>query len=111
MSNDNAPATPQLSLVRNDTLEEPYDGGAQSTVVHVVGTRPNFVKMAPVVAALQERGVFRQILVHTGQHYDKRMSDEVLADLDFPEPDYLLGVGSGSHGEQTAKVLERSSAC
>jgi UDP-N-acetylglucosamine 2-epimerase (non-hydrolysing) len=107
MSDDHAPTAPQLSLVRNDTLEEAYGRGDRSTVVHVVGTRPNFVKMAPVVAALQKRGVFRQILVHTGQHYDKRMSDEVLADLDFPEPDYLLGVGSGSHGEQTAKVLEQ----
>ena len=54
-------------------------------------------------------GAFRQIVVHTGQHYDSRMSDEVLADLDFPDVDRFLGVGSGTHGEQTAKVLLASS--
>jgi UDP-N-acetylglucosamine 2-epimerase (non-hydrolysing) len=75
------------------------------TIVHVVGARPNFVKMAPVVAALDRRKTFRQILVHTGQHYDSRLSDDVLADLDFPACDRLLGVGSGAHGEQTAAVL------
>ncbi len=61
--------------------------------------------MAPVVAALNRRRTLRQLIVHTGQHYDARMSDEILADLDFPEPDHFLGVGSGPHGEQTAKVL------
>jgi UDP-N-acetylglucosamine 2-epimerase (non-hydrolysing) len=61
--------------------------------------------MAPVIAALEERRAFRQIVVHTGQHYDSRMSDEVLADLDFPDVDIFLGVGSGTHGVQTAKVL------
>ena len=75
------------------------------TIVHVVGARPNFVKMAPVIDALGRRDAFEQVIVHTGQHYDARLSDEILADLDFPEPDYFLGVGSGSHGEQTAKVL------
>jgi UDP-N-acetylglucosamine 2-epimerase (non-hydrolysing) len=75
------------------------------TLVHCVGARPNFVKMAPVVDALRRDGSFEQVIVHTGQHYDARMSDDVLADLDFPEPDYFMGVGSGSHGEQTAKVL------
>jgi UDP-N-acetylglucosamine 2-epimerase (non-hydrolysing) len=77
----------------------------RSTIVHVVGARPNFVKMAPVIAALEERRAFRQVVVHTGQHYDSRMSDEVLADLDFPDVDVFLGVGSGTHGVQTAKVL------
>jgi UDP-N-acetylglucosamine 2-epimerase (non-hydrolysing) len=105
MSDDRLTTIPQLSLVHGEATAAPHGHDAQSTVVHVVGTRPNFVKMAPVVAALQERGAFRQILVHTGQHYDQRMSEEVLADLDFPEPDHFLGVGSGSHGEQTAKVL------
>jgi len=61
--------------------------------------------MAPVVAALNRSHIFRQLVVHTGQHYDRRMSDEILADLDFPEPDHFLGVGSGTHGVQTAKVL------
>jgi UDP-N-acetylglucosamine 2-epimerase (non-hydrolysing) len=77
----------------------------RATIVHVVGARPNFVKMAPVIAALERRQMFHQVLVHTGQHYDSRMSDDVLADLDFPEVDVFLGVGSGTHGVQTAKVL------
>jgi acetyl-CoA acetyltransferase len=80
-------------------------GDGRSTIVHVVGARPNFVKMAPVITALERRGVFRQVVVHTGQHYDTRMSDDVLADLDFPDIDIFLGVGSGTHGVQTAKVL------
>jgi UDP-N-acetylglucosamine 2-epimerase (non-hydrolysing) len=61
--------------------------------------------MAPVVTALERREVFRQVIVHTGQHYDSRMSDDVLADLDFPDVDVFLGVGSGTHGVQTARVL------
>ena len=81
----------------------PYD--EQQLVVHVVGARPNFVKMAPLIDALRQRGVDRQLVVHTGQHYDRKMSDEILEDLGFPQPDCSLGVGSGTHGEQTAKVL------
>jgi UDP-N-acetylglucosamine 2-epimerase (non-hydrolysing) len=76
-----------------------------TVIVHAIGARPNFVKMAPVVEALERTGRFTQLVVHTGQHYDARMSDEILDDLGFPEPNYFLGVGSGSHGEQTAKVL------
>jgi UDP-N-acetylglucosamine 2-epimerase (non-hydrolysing) len=76
------------------------------TVVHVVGARPNFVKMAPVIAALDEREDVVQRIVHTGQHYDARMSAEMLSDLEFPEPDIFLGVGSGTHGAQTARALE-----
>jgi UDP-N-acetylglucosamine 2-epimerase (non-hydrolysing) len=77
----------------------------QATVVHVVGARPNFVKMAPLIEALGRRGAARQVVVHTGQHYDRRMSEEILEDLGFPAPDHSLGIGSGSHGEQTGKVL------
>jgi UDP-N-acetylglucosamine 2-epimerase (non-hydrolysing) len=79
--------------------------GQDRLVVHVVGARPNFVKMAPLIKALARRGVSRQLVVHTGQHYDSRMSDEILEDLGFPAPDMDLGVGSGRHGAQTAKVL------
>ena len=75
------------------------------TIIHAVGARPNFVKMAPVIHALDRTGEFNQLVVHTGQHYDAKLSDDILADLDFPSPDYFLGVGSGQHGEQTAKVL------
>ena len=75
------------------------------TIAFVVGARPNFVKMAPVLAAVRRRAVARQLVVHTGQHYDAKLSDEVLADLDFPAADVSLGVGSGSHGDQTGRVL------
>jgi UDP-N-acetylglucosamine 2-epimerase (non-hydrolysing) len=77
-------------------------------LVHVLGTRPNFVKMAPVIAATRERfGAEGSTIVHTGQHYDRGMSEIFFEELGVPEPDHLLGVGSGSHAEQTARVLER----
>ncbi len=73
-------------------------------VVHVVGARPNFMKAAPVIAALGARGV-RQQLVHTGQHYDAALSDVFFRELDLPEPDRNLNVGSGSHAAQTAAIM------
>jgi UDP-N-acetylglucosamine 2-epimerase (non-hydrolysing) len=73
-------------------------------VLHVVGTRPNLVKAAPVVAALRAAGQ-PQVLVHTGQHYDERMSRLFLRDLGLPEPDTDLGVGSGTQAWQTAALL------
>jgi UDP-N-acetylglucosamine 2-epimerase (non-hydrolysing) len=77
-------------------------------VVCVVGTRPNIVKMAPVIAALRRRfPEWRVATVHTGQHYDRLMSDVFLEELDMPDPDHVLGVGSGTHAEQIARVLER----
>ncbi len=76
--------------------------------MYIVGARPNFVKMAPVISALRTRvPEARHTLVHTGQHYDRLMSDVFLRELGVPEPDYLLGVGSGSHAVQTARVMER----
>ena len=74
------------------------------TVAHVVGARPNFMKAAPVIRALDERGV-DQTVVHTGQHYDRQMSDVFFRDLGLPEPDINLGVGSGSHAAQTAALM------
>lgn len=73
-------------------------------VVHVVGARPNFVKAAPVIAALRDLGIDQRI-VHTGQHYDPAMSDVFFTDLAIPAPDLSLGVGSGSHARQTAALL------
>ena len=73
-------------------------------VISVVGARPNFMKMAPVISALREGGI-HSYLVHTGQHYDKNMSQVFFDELKLPVPDKFLGVGSGSHAEQTAKVL------
>ena len=75
-------------------------------VLSVVGTRPNLMKTAPVVAALERRGV-DQVLVHTGQHYDADMSDVFFRELGIREPDHFLEVGSGSHAQQTARVMER----
>ena len=77
-------------------------------IVCVVGTRPNMVKMAPVIAALRRRFPDWHIAtVHTGQHYDRLMSEVFLEELEMPEPDRVLGVGSGTHAEQIARVLER----
>lgn len=73
-------------------------------VVHVTGARPNFPKAAPVIKALEARNV-RQQLVHTGQHYDDRMSEVFFRQLGLPEPDINLGVGSGTHASQTAAVM------
>ena len=79
-------------------------------ILHVVATRPNFMKVAPVLNALEKRGV-RQTLVHTGQHYDVNMSDAIFRELRIPEPDVNLGVGSGTHAEQTAQVLAGMERC
>jgi UDP-N-acetylglucosamine 2-epimerase (non-hydrolysing) len=76
-----------------------------SSVVFVVGARPNFVKTAPVVEALAAYPGVRRLVVHTGQHYDRALSEEILADLGFPPPDRHLGVGSGTHAEQTGRTL------
>jgi UDP-N-acetylglucosamine 2-epimerase (non-hydrolysing) len=73
-------------------------------LIHIVGARPNFIKAAPVVAALHAAGA-RQQLIHTGQHYDRRMSEIFFEELGLPQPDLNLGVGSGSHGTQTAALL------
>jgi UDP-N-acetylglucosamine 2-epimerase (non-hydrolysing) len=75
------------------------------TVLVVVGARPNFVKVAPVLHALAERGDVTAEVLHTGQHYDRRLSDSFLEQLDFPETDHHLGIGSGTHAEQTAGVM------
>lgn len=74
------------------------------TLLHVTGARPNFPKAAPVIAALAAAGV-RQRLVHTGQHYDDRMSEIFFRELDLPRPDINLGVGSGTHAQQTAALM------
>jgi len=77
-------------------------------IVYVIGTRPNFVKTAPVIAALRRRlPDARHAIVHTGQHYDRAMSEVFLEELDVPPPDHMLEVGSGSHALQTARTMER----
>jgi UDP-N-acetylglucosamine 2-epimerase (non-hydrolysing) len=81
---------------------------AAMRIVYVVGTRPNFVKTAPVIAALRARlPQGRHTVVHTGQHYDRLMSEVFLEELGVPPPDHMLGIGSGSHAQQTARTMER----
>ncbi|MGA2204229.1 MAG: UDP-N-acetylglucosamine 2-epimerase (non-hydrolyzing) [Terriglobales bacterium] len=74
-------------------------------ILHVVGARPNFMKAAPVLHALRRRPGVRQTLVHTGQHYDRNLSDVFFSQLEIPVPDVNLGVGSGTHARQTADVM------
>ena len=74
-------------------------------VINVVGARPNFMKIAPIVDQVKRFPEIHGILLHTGQHYDEGMSDVFFRDLGIPEPDIHLGVGSGSHAVQTARVM------
>jgi UDP-N-acetylglucosamine 2-epimerase (non-hydrolysing) len=77
-------------------------------ILSVVGTRPNMMKIAPIASELKRRGdEFEHVLVHTGQHYDRELSEIFLEELGIGDPDYALGVGSGSHAQQTAAVMER----
>ncbi|MES2537650.1 MAG: UDP-N-acetylglucosamine 2-epimerase (non-hydrolyzing) [Pseudomonadota bacterium] len=78
------------------------------SILCIVGARPNFMKMAPIIAALNELGPgFSVSLLHTGQHYDEAMNDQIFAALGIPAPDINLEVGSGSHAVQTADVMRR----
>ena len=76
-------------------------------VFHIVGARPNFMKVAPVMNALKARKHVVQTLVHTGQHYDANMSDVFFEQLGIPAPDVNLAVGSGTHARQTAEIMTR----
>ncbi|WP_453960829.1 non-hydrolyzing UDP-N-acetylglucosamine 2-epimerase [Amorphus suaedae] len=79
---------------------------ASLKILNVVGARPNFMKMAPLIEALEgRRDRFAQKLVHTGQHYDERMSKAFFEDLGMPRPDVDLEIGSGSHAEQTGRIM------
>ena len=89
-------ATPE----RSRGLRRGYAGAAMR-IVYVVGTRPNFVKTAPVIGALRARlPEGRHAIVHTGQHYDRLMSEVFLEELGVPAPDHMLEVGSGSHASR-----------
>jgi UDP-N-acetylglucosamine 2-epimerase (non-hydrolysing) len=77
-------------------------------ILYVVGARPNFMKVAPVYHELSVRlPSARQVIVHTGQHYDREMSDIFMTELGLPEPDHQLGIGSGGHGAQVGRALDR----
>lgn len=71
----------------------------------VAGARPNFMKIAPIVRALQAHGGLRYKIVHTGQHYDREMNEVFFEELGIPSPDVFMGAGGGSHAEQTAKIM------
>lgn len=76
------------------------------TTVHLIcAARPNFMKVAPLYHELKKTDWAEPVLVHTGQHYDHNMSDAILADLGVPEPEFHLGIGSGTHAEQTGNVM------
>ena len=81
------------------------EGGIE--VVAVAGARPNFMKVAPLLRELAGRPGFETTLVHTGQHYDAAMSESFFRDLGIEEPDFNLGVGSGSHAEQPGQIMIR----
>ncbi|MEN6426438.1 MAG: UDP-N-acetylglucosamine 2-epimerase (non-hydrolyzing) [Phycisphaerales bacterium] len=74
-------------------------------ILLVVGARPNFMKMAPLYFEMTNAGGLSPSIVHTGQHYDYAMSQAFFEDLELPQPEHFLGVGSGSHAEQTAKIM------
>ena len=76
-------------------------------IICVCGARPNFMKIAPIMRAFENKGDFETLLVHTGQHYDKKMSHLFFDELNIPKPDINLEVGSGSHAVQTAEVMKR----
>jgi len=84
---------------------DPSAGRRPLRVLEVAGARPNFVKIAPIHRAILERQGIEPIFLHTGQHYDPALSDTFLQELGLPAPDEHLGVGSGSHAEQTAAVM------
>lgn len=71
----------------------------------IIGTRPEIIKMAPVIDEIENRDI-NYVLIHTGQHYDHEMSDQFFIDLELRKPDYNIGVGSGSHGKQTANMIK-----
>ena len=74
-------------------------------IVCVVGARPNFVKIAPLLKEMRKSGAIEARLVHTGQHYDAEMSDSFFRDLEIPRPDFNLGVGSAGAVSQTKEIM------
>ncbi len=74
-------------------------------IINVVGARPNMMKIAPIITAMQKHHNLQPILLHTGQHYDQQMSQIFFDELGIPRPDIYLGIGSGSHAEQTANIM------
>src|ERR1700709_2217969 len=80
---------------------------ASYRIMNIVGARPNMMKVAPLVAEMRRHPELQPVLVHTGQHYDCSISQVFFHQLNMPEPDYNLEVGSGSHHAQTAEIIRR----
>jgi UDP-N-acetylglucosamine 2-epimerase (non-hydrolysing) len=83
--------------------------GNRLKIINVVGARPNLPKIAPLMREMRRHPEIEPLLVHTGQHYDEKLSDIFFRQMGIPAPDFNLGVGSGSHASQTAEVLKRVS--
>src|SRR5512139_1365850 len=82
------------------------DMGYELPIIYLVaGARPNFMKIAPIIRAIEADGRLRHKLIHTGQHYDRDMNDVFFEELGIPKPDVFMGCGSGSHAQQTAKIM------
>src|SRR5215831_1850605 len=93
-------------LFRDSSCDMAQPSNPMLKVIIVAGARPNFMKIAPIVAAMKRRTAeFQPMIVHTGQHYDEAMSSAFFRELELPAPDVFLGVGSGSHAVQTAAVM------
>src|SRR5215210_196924 len=100
-----APDGPRLVLIRGGRRPRHGAADGRPVLAHVIATRPDAIKLAPVHAALAERGVFRQLVVHTGQHTDPALTTEIFEDLDLPAPAHVLDTGAGTDGAQTARAL------
>lgn len=108
MSDSGAPGSAHELTDSHDGAVAPLLALPRGALVCVVGARPNFMKIAPIMAALQDaKELPPPVLVHTGQHYDKDMKEAFFVQLGIPEPDVDLGVGSGSHAVQTAEIMRR----
>src|SRR5437773_8652254 len=103
----------QLAILTNGAIDSTFVGSTLHSrsscmhILHVVGARPNLMKVAPVMGALKHYSEIKQSLIHTGQHYDTNMSEVFFQQLAIPAPDVNLGVGSGSHARQTAEIMTR----
>ena len=75
-------------------------------VIHILGARPNFIKAAPLIKKMNKLLGVNNIVLHTGQHYDKNMSEKFFDDLNIPKPNINLGLGGGSHAIQTAEIMK-----